>query len=591
MAQKFLHLFATYFFSSLFCCLKSIMHPRRRSPGNGHWSNPMGTVTASRISPENLGRGYGLCISKYRRFNRGFGRCHRQSKSFHHSPPSAEAPSRKADIFMDAGRLAAEYLVSQGILPQDTNTGKRHNGNLKGFQEFRDSDCDMQCPVDGRASALGRLQDSESDMEPSRRRYSDEHGNAGFRNYVKGKRRGGSLRGYGSEWSCVYGRSGSWSDQREGSHVIDAGHEYDLGNQEEQLVTRKDSTFMEKLNNEMVKSKESGGAPESKTKEHESGAASSGAKKDIHNETDGKGVWHLSSSQELSISKGRNEQMNNKDAPGNEETTKEVISEELPRNNSSENLNLQSLCKITSVQKIQSIRGSRGSKEEKISDAGTSQVSDVLIEGKAVDGSIINVVDTRDAEIEISTLGTLQAAQALNPMPRSLVLDESQESNEKRGEKWVIEEINTNEYIKGAREQSVVADMMGEPVTEGKVTTVDDCHQERMKNIFQTSEIGEVSYAEEKQLIPGLFKICDLNLMETSDINETNDRDSIFIYPPMSDFKMEVGPVDIDVSISNSRMSSRHAKQVDDSDREIEVINLDEDSAPEDGECGISETK
>lgn len=391
------------------------MHGRSRSPGNGYGSNPIGMV----ISPENSGGGHKFYNPEYRRFNRSSGRSHRQPKPFHSLPPVVAAARRKADIFMDAGRLAAEYLVFQGILPQDTHIGKCQNGNFKGFQEFRDSGRSMQFPVDGQASALVRLQNLESEIRPGRTRCSDEHRTAGSRSYAKKKRRGGCLRGYNSEWSCEYGRSGSWSDQRKGSPGVDGDHEHDMENREEQLVTEKDSISSEKSSNEVVKSKESGVAQESETKEFESIATSSGANTDVQDETDGGEGQRLNS-----ILKGENEEVNDEDVPGEEETSKEVISEELPEHKSPEKLNLQGLCKFANMpRKTRSIRGSRLSEEEKNSDAGTSRVSKVLFEDKAVDGSVGNVNDTREPELEISTMGTLQV---MNLVTRSLVLRKSE---------------------------------------------------------------------------------------------------------------------------------------------------------------------
>ncbi|XP_031403510.1 uncharacterized protein At4g26450 [Punica granatum] len=591
------------------------MHPRHRSPGNGYRSNPMGIGMASRISPESSGRGHNFYNSEYRSFNRSFGRSYSQPKPFHPSPPPrppqhpVAAPLRKADLFMEAGRLAAEYLVYQGMLPSGALLGKWQNGNFKEPQEFRSQEGDaghnMQFPVEGRGSSLGRSGDSGSDGGPSRRRYSDEYGPAGFRNNTKGKRRGGSFRGYNSEWGREYGRSSSWSDRRRGSPSIDADREYNSGNREEQSVTKNDGNLMQKSSNEVMKNEESGGVQESETKEHESKATSSVSEKEVRDETDGAGGGGggggggepLNKNDELSIPKENTDEMKDKDDPSDGETRKEIISEELLENKPSEKLSvtdLQSLCKFANMPtKTRSVRGARVSEEEKNCDASTSQVSEVLMEDKAVDSSIKNVGETRGLELEISEVGTLQAAEVVNPVDRSLMLDDNQEVSEKRGEKRVIEESNTNEDIKRLREwlPSMDAEVAGGPTTDEKPIMVVEQHQESTKNNPQMSEIGEESFAQEKQLFPSSFKICDLNLMETSDANETRDRDPIFMFPPVTDFKKEVGPVDIDLSISNSSMSSQPAKKVDDTDQAIEVINLDEDSAPEDREFDITERK
>lgn len=577
------------------------MHPRHRSPGNGYRSNPMGMGMASRISPENSGRGHGFYNSEYRSFNRSYGRSHGQPKTFHPPPPlqpPIAAPLRKSDVFIEAGRLAAEYLVSRGILPPGRLTGKWQNGIFKESSEFRshegDAGYNIQFPVDGRASAPSRLQDSGIDIGPGRRRYSDDYGSSGFRNYTKGKRRGGSSRGYNSEWGREYGRSGPWSDRRKGSPGLDAEREYDMGNHKEQLVTQDNNTLMEKSSKEVLKGEESGGAQEPESKEHESRTTSYGAEKNIRDETDEGGGGPLNKTEELRISKENTEEVKDMDVIGDEQTRRGSISEELPSNNSSEKLlvtDLQDLCKFANMPtKARSQRGSRVSKDEKNSDAGTSRVSDVLIEDKAVDVSTNNVSDTKDLEFEISKAGV---AEDMNLVDRSSVLDGSQELNEKRGVKRLTEEDNTNEDCKRAKEWLPLgaSDVMGGPTTDDELITVDYQHQQSAKYNPQTSEIGEGSYAQEKQLFPGSFKICDLNLMESSDVNETRNKDPIFMYPPVSDIKKEVGSVDIDLSISNSSMSSQHAKQVNDIHPVIEVIDLDEDSAQEDREYDITERK
>jgi hypothetical protein len=99
-----------------------------------------------------------------------------------------------------------------------------------------------------------------------------------------------------------------------------------------------------------------------------------------------------------------------------------------------------------------------------------------------------------------------------------------------------------------------------------------------------------VKYAEEKQLFPSSFKICDLNLMEVSDTHENHDGDPIIIYPTLSEMKREATQVDIDLSISNSNVSGENSRCPVDG-KEIEVIDLENDSAQEDKNPSIAERK
>ncbi|XP_015967862.1 uncharacterized protein At4g26450 [Arachis duranensis] len=176
------------------------MHPRQRSP-----------------------RGF-YATSDYRHLNRdsSFSRPHPNPKPFSHPPPPAPPPppstsssSRRVallaggDIFVEAGRLAAEYLVSQGLLPpnalsfkwQQNNSFKKHGGGAGGG-EF---------PVEGggRTSALARLGNTVATDIPSGRR------KMGFDDFgQKGSRRRGSFRGNGLDWGGrEFRRNGSWSDR------------------------------------------------------------------------------------------------------------------------------------------------------------------------------------------------------------------------------------------------------------------------------------------------------------------------------------------------------------------------------------------
>ncbi|KAG0464613.1 hypothetical protein HPP92_018777 [Vanilla planifolia] len=70
------------------------------------------------------------------------------------SPHNPHPSPRKFDILMEAGRLAAEYLVSRGVIPQEVLCGKYPNGSPPGFErQVRD----IPPPSEGRTSALSRL--------------------------------------------------------------------------------------------------------------------------------------------------------------------------------------------------------------------------------------------------------------------------------------------------------------------------------------------------------------------------------------------------------------------------------------------------
>eukprot|EP01018_Ginkgo_biloba_P025414 Gb_06930 [translate_table: standard] len=101
------------------------MHARHRIPGEAVRVNSSFGVgqSSSRASPESGLRHFSPPLCDYKNSSRGVGR----------GAPKPPLPARKADILMEAGRLAAEYLASQGLLPASSVVQKGQNGNVAGF--------------------------------------------------------------------------------------------------------------------------------------------------------------------------------------------------------------------------------------------------------------------------------------------------------------------------------------------------------------------------------------------------------------------------------------------------------------------------
>ncbi|XP_030446843.1 uncharacterized protein At4g26450 isoform X1 [Syzygium oleosum] len=658
------------------------MHPRHRSPGNGYRSGSMGMnmAVASRISPESSVRSHGFHNSEYRSLNRGFGRSlsHGHPKSF--QPPPPPLP-RKSDIFMEAGRLAAEYLVSQGFLPASALSGKWQNGNLKKqvseFQEFRSPEGEnLQVHGEMRTSALARLGNSAYDSGSGRRRYSDDYNAVGMRNHVKGRRRGGSFRGYGSDWGRDYVRNGSWSDRRRVSPEMGVEHAADAGHNEEKMVAKDNADAAEKTStSSAVPKSKDGGDSDSEVKEHLSKANSGSPVKDRF---DGAGGELSKESRDLRNSTERNEEI--KDGSNNQEAGKKIVVEkpaetaavEIKLSGSSVP-DLRALCKFANVPTR--IRSSRGTKLEPVSSgaesndaAGPSRGTRVLVEddtivGSSNAGSANDSNESKCLDSEISKATSLQPSEALKELPpvrgaelaehvsseplpevrelspacgfdeakgsksesfpdRSLVFENDRDSSqglpgcktsnpvvEKRVEKWAAEESNVNEgrkrtrdwlspidnegneYFHPSKSSKSNADVKGNLMSAEEVVTVADPDNSASNpQLLEVEDTTCAKYSQEKQLFPSSFKICDLNLIQTSDVNENHDQDPIFMYPPISDLKAENSSVDVDLSISNAGTSSENARHMP-NDRAIEVIDLESDSALEDKAFNMPERK
>lgn len=96
------------------------MHTRQRTPGEGLRVNSFGVGQPSVRSGPDFGWRNISQSSDFKSSGRGVGR----------GLPKPPSIARKADIMMEAGRLAAEYLVSQGLLPPNSLVHKGQNGNI-----------------------------------------------------------------------------------------------------------------------------------------------------------------------------------------------------------------------------------------------------------------------------------------------------------------------------------------------------------------------------------------------------------------------------------------------------------------------------
>ncbi|KAL0301010.1 UNVERIFIED_CONTAM: hypothetical protein Sradi_6377800 [Sesamum radiatum] len=219
------------------------MQARHRiGPENGYRSNAMGmrgVAAASRIPPEGSMRGHQVFNSEWGNYDRdGYVHGGGQSRQFQVPP----YPPRGTDIFVEAGRLAAEYLVSKGKLPQNALPVKWHNDGLKNkvgnFQGFRANET-VQVPVDGRESAHSRLGNPAPDVGSGGRRNSDEYNSVALRNSVRGKI--GSSNNYEREVDRDSARSGSWAERSMASPGMEADRDASMCLHDEQLVGKHDN--------------------------------------------------------------------------------------------------------------------------------------------------------------------------------------------------------------------------------------------------------------------------------------------------------------------------------------------------------------
>ncbi|EOA16125.1 hypothetical protein CARUB_v10004258mg [Capsella rubella] len=595
------------------------MHARQRNLGNGYRSGSIGMgMSASRISPDRPMRGHGFYGSdhQHRGFNRGYGRGRGRSKSYHNQlpPPLPPPPVQRrsggggGDVFMEAGRLATEYLVSQGVLPQTVLSGKWQNGNFrKQAGEFQSS----------RSQEAARMDASAPTSD--KRRYIDGYSSAGSRNSLKGRR--------SNRYDSDFGRSGSWSE-RSKAFEADTGDNSVSGHQEEQpLAEDIASSVQRSASGEFMRKREGAGDSESVLDKYnlqdeaQSKTGSSSAGKDIVHDCEISKVSEGSSS----MSAGSGE-MKGRSAGNNGENENHTAIEDgsihqrcedasidqrcgADESFTKSDVDLAALCKFEKVPtRTRSSLTAKGPKlylsqniKETTHNSGLLEENQTknrcetqdLSSGKADSTGDDNIND-RVEDLALVQFVENSKCHRSNSFPNSSLRDNIEKDSGlelpnlhrshsvgKVGEKRDAEDSELEETAKRQR------DWVPLPVSEANErfnvfkTSETQCKSEeeeqistfnkrlidaakRVSNRTHTGKTGP-GYAEEHQLFPASFKICDLNLGGASDVN---------------DGKRESGKaVDFDLSISNSSKSLEFSTNTRMSNgKEIEVIDLDDDS-------------
>ncbi|KAE8679189.1 Detected protein of unknown function [Hibiscus syriacus] len=573
------------------------MHARHRNAGNDYRSNSMAMgLSSSRISPETSGRGHGFYNSEYRSFKRGFGRGQSHPKSFNSHPPP---PREGTDIFTEAGRLAAEYLVSQGLLPPSALPTKWQNGRLKkqmgDYKHYRSQEGDnLHLPSNGRTSALARLKNYNSDVGLGRRRYVDDN-NSWSRNLSKGRKKDGSYR------SREYGGSGSWSDQVRGSLDLEIDDDNVSGHHEESEVGKDVGNGLQKhVSCEFAPKGEELDNFDDKyilQDELSSKASSSGAEKDLKSDADGELLKRSNDSTDFVIEAGELKDVSNDNVETEEEC---MLKDSSFKHSSTEDdvsgktsAGLLALCNFAKVPtKTRSSLTLKNLKtdsvsvneQESVSDFETPSGPQALLADNSLVGStgdlLLNKTQDSKPDSELSkelsvhsfgmdhTYGVEQVKctrsqsfpdrtllhdseqEFIQDMPglqRSCSMVAVKERSEKRG---LVEGIAS------------ISEEVGVVVKKGiQDSLVTDAH-------FPGGDgDSSVNYVQEKQLFPNAFKICDLNLIETSDKNESRHNDAIIMYSSAPETKIEAATIARLVNESEPMFVSMNGDMTDVSDQ------------------------
>uniref|UniRef100_M1ASL5 Uncharacterized protein n=1 Tax=Solanum tuberosum TaxID=4113 RepID=M1ASL5_SOLTU len=509
-----------------------------------------GVATASRVSPDGSGRGRGLHNSEYRNYNRGgFGRG--QSRQF-----GFQQPSHGNDIFMEAGRLAAEYLVSKGLLPPNALSGKLPNGSLKSpvgnFQGFKQQDID-----EGQTSTLSRM---ESDVGPGRRRFSDEYEPVGSRNYMRGRRRNESFRSYSSEFNRELQRTGS----------LDRARAYpDVNGQDEAFPRDRDEQQVAKDSSVMLPSS----LPGKQNPDIESAEESMCCDPKPALGDSGKETGPINTGNDLP-SDGEPEPKKSADIGMLEEKADPV--------------NLAN--STDGLEKIDQNRDAKSLDSDQLKPQSTEEEPCLTYANKQLNetsSSSFPGSKLMREEEKIEGLTEIETCSAIDMgRGQKRELDDNDDckgGGTKRPRELASLTSTFSDvflYHSNSMEKQQISQ---EPRRSHSEPLIFPSEEKRLVDISMIPE-GDARLGSdftEKQLLPSSFKAFDLNLMEASDVNENHDADPVHIFPLITEGVKQEAPVDIHLTMSsNSDITSNYAKSSFDG-RDVEVIDLENDSEQE----------
>lgn len=622
---------------------------RRRGAGNGSKSSAMGLGTsASRVSPDTTARRHGFYSSEYRNFNRSFGRGRSQPYQLPQQPS-------KDKVLTEAGRLAAEYLVSKGLLPLSLLPPKWQSCfgmDVDSFQEFRSQEGEgLSLHPEGRSSALTGLENP--DAGTSRKRSLGDYDTHVLTNSVRGRRKMGSFQTQYSHLGHDNGRSGLLSDEPGRSSPDKTAEDAVRRLQQVQNNAENENGGMQHVNlTDGVSLGDGADIPVSELEKQQflndiSSDVSSASRKncppdavgDVSKESDDLGNPDVGvRDKDTHIA----EEDKRKEGVAAHAHIDAVAGDDV----SDTGTDLLKFCNFAKVPtRIRSSLTSKGLKIESLPSSelkyhsDNEQGSTISSHNPKVDETLCASRSNQAQEAtqcitDPSNSPSIQSTKVIGPLDLTYSTEQDnclgsqsfpgksycfeQDSPRQgfsglaqcysvelmvkdRDEKTVIQQNGVEEGSKGACEfvPTMVAQAEEYPhfsnfskrkssspkerTSPGDEVIMIDQESSVEISSFPKAEVELCTgYTEEKQLHPNSFKICDLNLMEASDMNENHDSGPILFYPVMSKTKKDPALVDIGTSGNNSSDVTHEYSVHGTGSKEVEVIDLENDSAEED---------
>ncbi|KAJ6848287.1 uncharacterized protein M6B38_273560 [Iris pallida] len=523
-----------------------------------------------------------------------------------HLPPP---PPRKEEILMEAGRLAAEYLVFKGLLPPNSIPQKWPNSK---YQEPA---------TDGRTSALDRLS-LNPDASRGRKRYGDDYD----RNQFRGRKRTGSYgREYGS--SSDWGRDGGrWNGRNRGypngvegeDDYAPAAYQRDRRSWYDNLPSRSELTGESGSNHDVA---EDTGSKASSSTTRKDPPTESDA--DLSKVGDGVGMASLETGDE--VKSDASGDLKKRDVSEEDSGVQQTCAVEGDGKCDSDLLKMCVFSKVPTRPRSSVSQKSPKSDREVATEASntvevTSDVLEVAAEENPKDGSssdsLANQTDVSKPH-DISSIFPLQhLEESVIPGQETIQIPVAteEETIQREGVKRQREPSPEDEYSSqdnlGAKQSSPeeerlpMDDLRVEQLSlEGEKLSMDEemvapvaVDQEKPVENTCFAEVQpelDVKLEEEKEMLPTSFKICDLNLMGTPEITEIPDDPVIdHLHPPAP--SVETGKelsMDFGLSIHTRNNGTEGYSQLPDDDRVVQVIDLDDDSPEEANACDPSKPK
>ncbi|CAL9131551.1 unnamed protein product [Musa textilis] len=551
-----------------------------------------------------------------------------------HSPPAS-----KLEILMEAGRLAAEYLVSKGVLPASSLPG---NVSKSGLQEFRGQGRENPSAPPpfsvGRTSALARLGDAGSDVGYGRKRFNDDYDRMGSRKNGRGRKRSGFYnRGYdGPDWGRERKRNGPWNERsRDYSDSMEEDNDDFAPGYRRDRLSGYEEVGSSIAENEQHSKGEVVGESGSELDDAGSKASSNSTRKDVPAEVDADenkgadGVLALNS-EAGGVKSGTHDELEKKIFTEEYSTVKPDGVEEgvSVSNDGSDLLKFSGFPKVPT--RPRSSLSHKGSTDDHcLSSDGGNKIEvvpkgdfEMVIDDLPTDGFLKEShmdhsnrlkyeeqANSGDVDIK-SSKETIESPcepqmNLLRSTSSAVMVDVGKEdkfANHVSQEEELEKQINSSSPT--SSQQNQFSQLDGSRQTQASLFMEMPPQSEEMEAIDQLKQVTAnlspkveaqsfMEMEDVKQNQPTSFKICDLNLIEATEITEIPSgpllNDCNISAPPLETEKQL--SVDFGLSINSKAKVTYDFNRLSGDDKVIPVIDLEDDSPIEVNACNPSKAK